>query len=233
VKRGSDIDKDDGGHHGGQPRDLPAAGSAGKRTLSQGLVQRRISTADAAPDATSSPPATATPVPLAEPVPGGLGDGVEHLVAPVVQRKAAAIQRQEDKDAAKPDVGVAAGDADASETDPARPGRPAVKPSKPKGWPGSFSQLGDRIGWPERNVKRPGEPGRSEVSAENVDLAVIRSTGIDEAWAAEQANVYAAIAASEIGRNNPSARLRAEWLARLAERLRNEPGPTGEKTGPE
>ena len=116
-----------------------------------------------------------------------------------------------------------ADDQQVHQTNQGRPGRPGVRPSKPPGWAGSFGELGDRIGWPERNVKRPGEPGRHERPVEELDLSEIRATGIDESWAREQADVYRQIADSAMGRNNPSAKARSEWLETLAERLRTEP----------
>jgi hypothetical protein len=115
-----------------------------------------------------------------------------------------------------------------TETVKARPGRPAAKPEAPRTWKGrGLNEFGERIRWPARNIKTPNVPGRYEIPVERVNLDDVRALGVDEAWARQQAQVYRDIANSPMGANNPSARLRSDWLERLADRLRDTPPRPG------
>ena len=87
--------------------------------------------------------------------------------------------------------------------------KPAVQPSAPSGWKGSLNAFGKEIGWPAQ--------GEMKVAAEAVDLAKLRSAGVTEQWAVEQAQIYREVA--RLNPSNPSAALRADWLAKIAERL--------------
>jgi len=117
---------------------------------------------------------------------------------------------------------------------PVRPGRPAARPEAPRTWKGTLNEFGKRLGWPARSTKAPNVPGKTELPVEKVNLDDVRAMGVDEAWARQQAKVYRDIADSKIGARNPSARPRADWLERLADRLRDEPlGPgSGHRTPP-
>jgi hypothetical protein len=131
-----------------------------------------------------------------------------------------------DPNRAPADPARAAGEPDQAPAEPNRPGRPAARPEAPRGWRGTLNEFGKRLRWPARSARAPGVPGANEIPVGEVNLDEVRAMGVDEAWARQQAQVYRAIADSEIGRNNPSARPRAEWLEALADRLRAQPrGP--------
>ncbi|HEX3482809.1 MAG TPA: hypothetical protein VHT91_47700 [Kofleriaceae bacterium] len=135
-------------------------------------------------------------------------------------------QAPADPSRAPADPTRAAGDPDQAPADPNRPGRPAARPEAPRGWRGTLNEFGKRLRWPARSAKAPNMPGPNEIPVGEVNLDEVRAMGVDEAWARQQAQVYRDIAGSEIGRNNPSARPRAEWLEALADRLRAQPrGP--------
>jgi hypothetical protein len=91
--------------------------------------------------------------------------------------------------------------------------KPPVQPSAPPGWKGSVNAFGKEIGWPAQ--------GEMNVAAEAADLAKLRNAGVTEQWATEQAQIYREVARMNPG--NPSAALRADWLAKIAERLRGAP----------
>lgn len=93
------------------------------------------------------------------------------------------------------------------------PRKPPVQPSAPPSWKGSLNAFGKEIGWPES--------GAAKVRANAADLAKLRKAGVTEQWAAEQAKIYREVA--RMNQKNPTAALRAEWLAEIAGRLRGEP----------
>jgi hypothetical protein len=106
----------------------------------------------------------------------------------------------------------------ATETKPSTPeqkppGAADTAPSPPAGWSGTPNEFGKEIEWPGQ--------GKIKTPAENVDLAKLRRAGVTEKWATEQAKIYRDIA--KANPRNPSATLRAEWLEKIAGRLRNEP----------
>jgi hypothetical protein len=86
-------------------------------------------------------------------------------------------------------------------------------PTPPIGWSGSPAAFGKEIGWPAQ--------GKIVTSAEEVDLAKLRRAGVTEEWASEQAKIYRQIAQNNP--KNPSAALRADWLEKVAARLRGGP----------
>jgi hypothetical protein len=88
-----------------------------------------------------------------------------------------------------------------------------VIPSPPASWSGTPNDFGKEIDWPAQ--------GKVRTPAASADLAKLRRAGVTEQWASEQAKIYRDIAAQNP--RNPSATLRAEWLEKIAERLRNEP----------
>jgi hypothetical protein len=115
-----------------------------------------------------------------------------------------------------------------TETAKVRPGRPAAKPEAPRTWKGKgLNEFGERIRWPARHLRAPNVPGKNEIPVEQVNLDDVRAAGVDEAWARQQARVYRDIANSPMGARNPSARPRADWLERLADRLRDAPPRPG------
>jgi hypothetical protein len=91
--------------------------------------------------------------------------------------------------------------------------KPPVQPSAPPGWKGTLNAFGKEIGWPAQ--------GEVKVAAEAADLAKLRNAGVTEQWATEQAQIYREVA--RMNPSNPSAALRADWLAKIAERLRGTP----------
>jgi hypothetical protein len=100
-----------------------------------------------------------------------------------------------------------------STAEPKTPGAADTAPSPPAGWSGTPNEFGKEIEWPGQ--------GKIKTPAENVDLAKLRRAGVTEKWATEQARIYRDIA--KANPRNPSATLRAEWLEKIAGRLRNEP----------
>jgi hypothetical protein len=90
--------------------------------------------------------------------------------------------------------------------------KPPVQPSAPPGWK-SMNAFGKEIGWPAQ--------GEVKVAAEAADLAKLRNAGVTEQWAAEQARIYREVA--RMNPSNPTAALRADWLAKIADRLRGAP----------
>jgi hypothetical protein len=91
--------------------------------------------------------------------------------------------------------------------------KPPIQPSAPSGWKGSLNAFGKEIGWPAQ--------GEAKVAAEAVDLAKLRSAGVTEQWAIEQAQIYREVA--RMNPSNPSAALRADWLEKIAQRLGSAP----------
>jgi hypothetical protein len=87
---------------------------------------------------------------------------------------------------------------------------PELGPSAPAGWRGSLNAFGQKIRWPRS--------GKIEVPADAVNLEELRSAGVTETWAAEQAQIYREVA--RLNPKNPTAVLRAEWLEKIAVRLR-------------
>ena len=87
---------------------------------------------------------------------------------------------------------------------------PPVRPSAPPGWTGSLNAFGTEIGWPAA--------GKVKVPAEAADLAKLRRAGVTERWAVQQAQIYREVA--RLNPANPTATLRAEWLEKIAARLR-------------
>jgi hypothetical protein len=96
---------------------------------------------------------------------------------------------------------------------PAAKRKPPVQPSAPATWRGTLNAFGQKIGWPAA--------GKIKVPAESADLATLRNAGITEQWAVEQEQVYREVA--RLNPTNPTAALRAEWLGRIAVRLRGAP----------
>jgi hypothetical protein len=84
-----------------------------------------------------------------------------------------------------------------------------LQPSAPPGWKKSISAFGKEIGWPAQ--------GEVKVAAEAADLAKLRNAGVTEQWATEQAQIYREVA--RMNPSNPTAALRAECLAKIAQRL--------------
>jgi hypothetical protein len=146
--------------------------------------------------------------------------------APLVERppvEPPAVDPNVDPNQAPVDPNRAPADPSRAPAEPTRPGRPAARPEAPRGWRGTLNEFGRRIRWQARSAKAPNVPGPNEIPVGEVNLDEVRGMGVDEAWARQQAQVYRDIAGSEIGRNNPSARPRAEWLEALADRLRGQP----------
>jgi Domain of unknown function (DUF4157) len=91
--------------------------------------------------------------------------------------------------------------------------KPPVQPSAPPGWKGTLNAFGKEIGWPAQ--------GEVKVAAEAADLAKLRNAGVTQQWATEQAQIYREVA--RMNPSNPTAALRADWLAKIADRLRGAP----------
>jgi hypothetical protein len=87
---------------------------------------------------------------------------------------------------------------------------PDVQPSAPAAWKGTLNDFGKEIGWPTG--------GKANVPAASADLAKLRSAGVTETWAAEQAQIYREVL--RLNPANPTAKMRAEWLEAIAARLR-------------
>jgi hypothetical protein len=87
--------------------------------------------------------------------------------------------------------------------------KPDVKPSAPKGWKGTMSEFGEKIGWPAQ--------GKTKIPAEKVDLRALREASVTQEWASEQAAIYREVA--RMNPKNPTATLRADWLEKIANRL--------------
>jgi len=90
---------------------------------------------------------------------------------------------------------------------------PQGQPSAPVAWKGTLNAFGEEIGWPAA--------GKIKVPAWVVDLTKLRNAGVTEQWAVEQAEIYREVA--RLNPANPTAALRAEWLANVADRLRAAP----------
>jgi hypothetical protein len=83
-------------------------------------------------------------------------------------------------------------------------------PTVPATWPGTAGAFGKEIGWPAQ--------GKIQTPAETADLEKLQRAGVTQEWATEQAKIYRSIKKANPG--NPTAELRAEWLEKMAERLR-------------
>ena len=121
--------------------------------------------------------------------------------------------KQAEKEAAKQVEKEAAKEAEKEAAKQVGKRVPLVQPSAPAAWKGTLNAFGKEIGWPAA--------GKVKIPAEAADLVKLRNAGVTEQWAAGQAQIYRQVA--RLNPSNPTAALRAEWLERIAVRLRGAP----------
>lgn len=207
-------------HLQNQPGDT---GAAENLSVLEAEAYRRQGTAGGPPSAPSTPAPQPAPEGEAQPGRGSwfhrtFGIPTKHERAEILRKGWGPPLMLTDKDGEVIDVEKLSDD-EIIKLDQERRGLPIVHagisaiPSAPAGWSGTQSEFGKEIEWPAR--------GKVVTPAENVDLAKLQRAGVTEEWATQQAQIYREIARDNPA--NPTAALRAEWLEKVAARLRGGP----------